>query len=463
MMIIPHTPDLNFSSKPWVTWAVVMLSLLIYIAQENSNRAVSGAAKDYCNAVFANPLSTDIEIWNSDDECTLTLANLRSLPNPELFLIPPKDAEKYFNNAEPEEIARYFELLRSQYHTFLQTAPPSLDANLMYDPTVPNPWRMITSALAHADWWHVIGNIIFFVAFAPLLELMAGRLRFIAILLFITVVGGLTDSIIFALGGSFSPSLGLSGVVFGMIGLLAYVAPRVRIRTFIWFFLYVKNHSIPAWALATWYVGWNIWDMLTDDGNSGISFVAHVSGALAGYFAGWYLMQEQRKNYAEEINEEIQSQREKRSDILRTTPGNVGNYRRIIEQKQMQAAESEYESKMEDLYLMVKSENDSTAILTLLDEYDLWSTSPEVYEEIFNRMKKWGENRTLFCIGRLVIHLYARKGSTAKAQFVASQCLMMDSNFVLADSLDLGNMFSGSASVEAKNLARQLKLNNARS
>ncbi|MEA1888155.1 MAG: rhomboid family intramembrane serine protease [Pseudomonadota bacterium] len=460
MLIIPHTADLNLARQPWATWAVAVLCLLIHIAQENSRDEVMVAAMGYCSDVFSDPVATDAVAWDNADECAWEMADLRSLPDPGLFIKHPENASKLFPSLEPEEIDKYFETLNTHYPSFALIAPPSLDARLMYDPTVPNPWRMITSALAHADWWHVIGNIIFFVAFAPLLELMAGRVRFISIMLLVTVVVHLTYSMTIACGGWPAPSLGLSGVVFGMTGLAAYVAPRVRIRTFIWFFFYVRNHSIPAWVLAGWFVGWNIWDMLTDDGYSGINFVAHVSGAFAGFFAGWLLMQKERKEYAEAIDEEIENQREKRADVLGThTHSNIGNYRRIIEQKQMQAAEAEYESQMEDVYFSIKSGNDSTAILKLLEEYDLWSESPEVYEEVFNRMQQWGASRTLFCIGRLVIHLYAQKGLTAKAQLIASQCLALDPSFVLANLLDLGNMFRGSASVEAQDMARQLKLN----
>ncbi len=303
-----------------------MLSLLIYIAQGNSRNEVEDAAMNYCSEVLADPTKPDELIWYSTDECAREMADLRSLPDPEFLFVPPKDAAKYFDEAEPEEIARYYEILSAQYHDFALIAPPSLDAKLMYDPTVPNPWRMITSALAHADWWHVIGNLIFFIAFAPLLELMAGRLRFISILLIVSLASHLTYSLTVAFGGWPSPSLGLSGVVFGMIGLTAYVAPRVRIRTFIWFFFYVRNHSIPAWVLAAWFVGWNIWDMLTDDGSSGIGFVAHVSGTFAGYYAGKILMQKQREEYAEDIDEAVEMQREKRGDILRKNIKYIGNY-----------------------------------------------------------------------------------------------------------------------------------------
>ncbi len=329
----------------------------------------------------------------------------------------------------------------------------------MYDPTVPNPWRMVTAALAHADWWHVIGNLIFFIAFAPVLELMAGRVRFAVILLIITTIVHITYSMTVVFSGWPAPTLGLSGVVFGMIGLAAYVAPRMRIRTLIWFFIYIRNHSIPAWILAAWYVSWNIWDMLMKTGYGGTNFIAHVSGAFAGYLIGMLLMQEQRDEYRDEIDEEAVYQREKRSGLPGINTKDLGNYKKITERKQMQAANEQYESRMEAIYNSVSSENDSTAIMLLLKDYELWAESSEVYEEIFNRMHQWGNSRALMCIGRLAIHLNAKRGYTARAQQIASKCLDLDSKFILADRLDLGNMFQGSTDAQGQILAQRLHEN----
>lgn len=111
------------------------------------------------------------------------------------------------------------------------------------------------------------------------------------------------------------------------------------------------------------------------------------------------------------------------------------------------------------VYLSVKSENDSDAVMILLEDYELWAESPEVYEEIFHRMQQWGASRALFCVGRLVIHLYAQKGQTAKAQFIASECLALNPNFVLADKLDMVNMFQNITDEQVHRLSQQLKPN----
>ena len=64
-------------------------------------------------------------------------------------------------------------------------------------------------------------------------------------------------------------------------------------------------------------------------------------------------------------------------------------------------------------------------------------------------------------IGRLLIHLYAQRRLSAKAQNIASECLALDPGFKLADALDVGNMFQHSADAQEEIMAQQL-MNNLR-
>lgn len=460
MLILPHTAELNLASKPWVTWIVAVLCLLIHVAQVNSRDEVAAAAAVYCNDVFTDPAPEDEAAWSHAGECAGDMADLRSLPDANLFLYRFNDTARYFPDWGPEEIENYFQTLQTHYSAFVLTAPPSLDARLMYDPTVPNPWRMITSALAHDGWMHVIGNLIFFLAFAPVLELLAGRLRFIGIMILITAADSLVYSLATFVSGWPAPTLGLSGVVMGMIGLAAYVVPRVRIRTLVWFFIYIRNHSFPAWALAAWFIGWDVWYLLTKTDYGGVNLISHVSGGIAGYLTGMFLMRKQRDDYRDDIDDEIEHQRLKRSVLPGSHEGsNTGSYKRIGEGRRVRAAEAEYESLMEDVYTAVSTYQDNEAVVMLLRDYDLWADSPEVYEDIFHRIQQWGSSRTLFCIGRLLIHLYAQKGQVARAQAIARKCLEINPDFVLADRLDLGNMFHNTTDVQGQKMAEQLREN----
>lgn len=62
-----------------------------------------------------------------------------------------------------------------------------LNEEFWYQPTSWNPIAMITSSLAHADWFHLLGNLVFFLAFAPALETLIGsKIRYIWIMVSIS-------------------------------------------------------------------------------------------------------------------------------------------------------------------------------------------------------------------------------------------------------------------------------------
>ena len=129
----------------------------------------------------------------------------------------------------------------------LQVGSPITGA-LMYFPDSWNPLTMITSSFAHAGIWHLLGNLVFFMAFAPALEiLLDSGLRYLAIILIIAFAVGIFYSLFVVVTGAEPiPTLGFSGVVMGMIGLSAYLMPQARIRVFCWFIIFWKVFYVRA-------------------------------------------------------------------------------------------------------------------------------------------------------------------------------------------------------------------------
>lgn len=179
--------------------------------------------------------------------------------------------------------------------------------DLMYYPESWNPVKMLTSSLAHADWMHFIGNMIFYIAFAPALEvLIANKLRYVWIMFFISFVVGVSYSISVLIGSLEPwPTLGFSGVVMGMIGLSAYLMPKAKIRVFWWYIVLWKTFYVPAWILAIAYIGLDTWEMLTANDFQGINVVAHVAGGFAGYLYGYFWLRDRKEETREELAEEI--------------------------------------------------------------------------------------------------------------------------------------------------------------
>ncbi len=117
------------------------------------------------------------------------------------------------------------------------------------------------------------------------MELVLGPVLFIGAIVLLSFGIGAFDFVIARWVDDTGPTLGLSGVVMGMLGLFVYFLPRAKIRFFYWFMLSVGTIGIPALLVAIWYVGWDLYYQLSGTGDY-INFVAHLAGAAFGLGIG---------------------------------------------------------------------------------------------------------------------------------------------------------------------------------
>jgi len=318
---------------------------------------------------------------------------------------------------------------------FQTSLPDSVTEKLMYYPDTLNPFTMISSALAHGDFMHILGNLIFFLAFTPAVEILINnKLKFLYINIAISIAVSLSTAISVLISGAEAmPTLGLSGVVTGMIGLSAYLLPKAKIKVFIWFVTLFKTIYIPALFVAIWYIGWDTWYLLANVDRGNINVIAHVAGGFAGYFIGVFFLKQQRDETREELEDEMEYARANRSISTFETTYKGGGKALKKKQDQIQAKKdyAKYEYK---ILQCVRTDRDGEAINLILENYDIQKDSPEIYEELFDTMKQWGNSRALFCIGRLLINLLIENNKMAKALWYTEQCLSMTERFVLANA-----------------------------
>ena len=160
----------------------------------------------------------------------------------------------------------------------------------MYYPDNPNIVRMFTSVVAHADILHLIGNLIFFIAFAAVLEVYLNKVFiFIAANVLFTVVGALAYSASVTLGALAMPGLGLSAVVMGMVGMALALIPKQKIPVFVWLLFYIRRLALSVWLVACFYIGIDLIAVLLNGLDSAVNFIAHLAGGVAGYLFGMVL------------------------------------------------------------------------------------------------------------------------------------------------------------------------------
>ncbi len=141
--------------------------------------------------------------------------------------------------------------------------------------------RLVTSGWIHADWIHVLGNILVIALVGVPLEQRLGAKRWILVYI-LGMLGG-NIAWIGTHPDSWTPAVGASGAAFGLLG--AYMAcwPEDKIE----FPLLYLIRAWPVWLIALVRLGLEVYHMFTiqygDSGETNIAHLAHFGGFLVAY------------------------------------------------------------------------------------------------------------------------------------------------------------------------------------
>lgn len=146
-------------------------------------------------------------------------------------------------------------------------------------------WTFLTSMFMHANFFHLLVNMISLLFVGSLIEKIIGRRRYFWFYIFSGLFAGLFYVLIEALFSSSFPAVGASGALFGLIGLLVLLTPNLPV--------YIMFIPIP---IKMKYAGIGmliiLW-IISVAGNLSIGNTAHLGGLIAGLIYGLYL----RKKY----------------------------------------------------------------------------------------------------------------------------------------------------------------------
>ena len=122
------------------------------------------------------------------------------------------------------------QIIVENYNDYRTYAPRLLTAKLWYRPDTWNIGTMLTSTLAHGSWSHLIGNLFFFFAFAATVETILGYLLFPLVLIGLAIGTNIFYSFYAYATLQMNPTLGLSGIVMGIIALFVFFLPKANPR-----------------------------------------------------------------------------------------------------------------------------------------------------------------------------------------------------------------------------------------
>lgn len=305
-VFFPYRAKIELHSIPVLTIAVSLLCIAVFSAQVRNVHKRQKAALAHCeqetDRTFQQALRR-VTGWDDPRTCAMLMLALTNAKDERAELTrigdklgsDPRIGERR-RSADDEQ------LLLDSSRTFRMGVPSDLTARLAYPPDSWNPLRMLSASVAHASWSHVLGNLLFFYAFAATIEILLGPVLYLGVLVALALGTHTLYSVATLADPNALPTVGLSAVVMGMIALLVYFIPHARISCFLWLVVFYRRFALPAWLLASWYIGWDLYMMLSR-GNTRVNLIGHLAGAALGFAIGATLFR-QKRHWAQELVEE---------------------------------------------------------------------------------------------------------------------------------------------------------------
>ena len=172
-----------------------------------------------------------------------------------------------------------FGLIPATYNDYFELPPDIL--------AVPDWLTLVTYAFLHADFWHLLGNMVFLWVFADNIEATIGSVRFFLFYF----LGGLAAHAAHIYFNWYStvPTIGASGAIAAVMGAYLVMFPTSRIK--VWFFFLIFR--MPAifflgiWIAMQWMSGTASLEVNTAQ-SGGTAWWAHIGGFAFGVLAGFY-------------------------------------------------------------------------------------------------------------------------------------------------------------------------------
>jgi membrane associated rhomboid family serine protease len=157
-----------------------------------------------------------------------------------------------------------------------------------YIPTDATITTLFTHMFMHANWMHLIGNMLFLWIFGDNVEARLGHLGYLVAYLAVGVGAVLAYAAFNS--GSTTPLVGASGAISGVEGMYLVACPRNRVRLLVFLGYFANVVLVPAFVIMLfWFFVQDVLPLLIGRGLQEGDSVAHLAH-LGGFASGIVLM-----------------------------------------------------------------------------------------------------------------------------------------------------------------------------
>jgi hypothetical protein len=146
------------------------------------------------------------------------------------------------------------------------------------------PWTFITSIFLHADFTHIFFNMFALFMFGPYLEGITDKKTYLAIFFISGIIGNIGYMI--TAPDSSTPGLGASGAIYGILGSLAVLRPRMLV--------FIGGIPMPMIFAAFFWAMIEFFGLFTP---GDIAHGAHLGGLFFGILYGFLIRSRRTESF----------------------------------------------------------------------------------------------------------------------------------------------------------------------
>ncbi len=136
-------------------------------------------------------------------------------------------------------------------------------------------WQLVTYSFLHGGWLHLFLNMFALFMFGSEIERVFGPQRYLTYYFVSVLAAAITQLLIANATGSYYPTVGASGGIFGLLLAYGVLFPRRTIM------LLFPPIPMPAWLFVMVYAGIELYLGVTGT-QAGVAHFAHLGGMLGG-------------------------------------------------------------------------------------------------------------------------------------------------------------------------------------
>jgi membrane associated rhomboid family serine protease len=283
-MLIPLRHE-NMQGRRWpvITFGIIALNVIAFLATHSTiDRQQPELGQVKLHLILLAAAHPELNVPEGAQEFVTSIqthsgALWKEARNPEREPLDAWDARIRMQDDDKDKLQTEMDSLGARYN---ELNTKSLLSRYAFVPAHPTFVGLLAANFLHGGWLHLIGNMWFLWLAGAILEDTWGRLIYPAFYMIAGILAFQVHAMVNA--GSFTPTLGASGAIAGLMGAFLVRFPTTKIEMgWLLFFRFYRFKMAAYWLLPLWLATEILYGTLFGQ-STGVAHWAHVGGFAFG-------------------------------------------------------------------------------------------------------------------------------------------------------------------------------------